>query len=640
MIAALLLAALALLPSDRMALADRLYDRGDYAAARREYAALAGAEGISADDLDYRLGECARALGDVATARAAYGRLLARSPLSAYAPRARLMRALSAPDAAEKARELKVLDADATPRDVRAAALYHLGVLEKDAAILARCVRLEPKGAYAVYAAFRRAALLAASPDEKERRTAVGEYLEIHHGTTGDMAEQALYAAGALCYGDKRYDDAARLFRRFLKVYPSAKEASRARLYAAWSEYLRGRYAEAYQLCEAVQADDAAYLRAACAAALGDRAKARALYASYLEDYPAGRSRAAAELAQARIDFDRAREASDTNALVAAAQAASALSRRPADALRLGWAYEWAGRPDDARAVYAKMPTDAPGSADAAQALYRLALMDVREGAWSPAEMRLAEALATGKLGADEASAHYWRGIAAFRLEHAAEGAALLRKALAKGLPLDEAREARLMLADDDYEAGRTDEAAGAYAQLVREGASARMGAVKALAIGEFLLARGDTEAAQLCAAEVLKRADSPEWRQMALVLRGRAEEKKEDFTSAIAAYRAALAEKARTESAACAALALGRLEARKGEYGQARKTLGEAVALNAGNNARRLAAYLELARVCAASGSVREARGYATVVLALFADKAAAQEAQEILDRLPEEAK
>ena len=72
MIAALLLAALALLPSDRMALADRLYDRGDYAAARREYAALAGAEGISADDLDYRLGECARALGDVATARAAY----------------------------------------------------------------------------------------------------------------------------------------------------------------------------------------------------------------------------------------------------------------------------------------------------------------------------------------------------------------------------------------------------------------------------------------------------------------------------------------------------------------------------------------------------------------------------------------
>lgn len=638
MTGALLLAALALLPADRMALADRLYDRGKYAEAQREYAALVGASGVSADDLDYRLGECARAQGDAAAARAAYDRLLARSPLSDYAPRARLMRALLIPDAGEKVRELRLLDADTVPVAIRAAALYHLGAELKDAELLERCRRLEPKGPYADYAVFRRAAILATSTSPSVRREAVRAYLGLHYATKDGLAQQALYAAGALCYGDRQYDDAARLFRRFLKLYPAVPEAGQVRLYAAWSEYLRGRYAEAVRLCEGLEADDAAYLRAASAAALGDKAQARELYAAYLVKYPAGRSREAAELAQARMDFDAARAAFQTNALIAAAQSAARLSRGATDALRLGWAYEWAGRSPEARGVYAQAVKSFPGTADAAQALYRLALLDIREESWSAAEKRLGEALATDKLGADTASAYYWRGIAAFRLEHAAEGTGFLKKALEKGLSLDEAREARLMCADFDYEAGRTDAAASAYAQLVREGATARMSAVKTRALGELLLARGDTEAALLCAAAILARADTPAWRQMALALKGAAEEKKGDLASALTTYRAALAEKARTESAAEAALALGKLEVRAGDYAAARRTLGEAVALNGQNAARRLAAYLELARASAAAGAVREARGYATVVQTLFDDKAAAKEAQEIVDKLPKE--
>ncbi|HBJ59086.1 MAG TPA: hypothetical protein DDY72_01145, partial [Verrucomicrobia bacterium] len=271
------------------------------------------------------------------------------------------------------------------------------------------------------------------------------------------------------------------------------------------------------------------------------------------------------------MDFDAARAAFQTNALIAAAQSAARLSRGATDALRLGWAYEWAGRSPEAHGVYAQAVKSFPGTADAAQALYRLALLDIREEAWSAAEKRLGEALATDKLGADTASAYYWRGIAAFRLEHAAEGTGFLKKALEKGLSLDEAREARLMCADFDYEAGRTDAAASAYAQLVREGATARMSAVKTRALGELLLARGDTEAALLCAAAILARADTPAWRQMALALKGAAEEKKGDLASALTTYRAALAEKARTESAAEAALALGKLEVRAGDYAAAR---------------------------------------------------------------------
>ena len=100
-------AALAVLPSDRMSMADRLFDRGQYADAKAEYVAVKGAEGIAADELLYRLAECERALGDKAAARKLYGELLEKHPLSRHASRARLMRARAGSEADQKA-ELKV----------------------------------------------------------------------------------------------------------------------------------------------------------------------------------------------------------------------------------------------------------------------------------------------------------------------------------------------------------------------------------------------------------------------------------------------------------------------------------------------------------------------------------------------------
>ena len=44
---ALLLAALAVLPADRLVMADRLFNRGDYAAADVEYRALVGEASIA-----------------------------------------------------------------------------------------------------------------------------------------------------------------------------------------------------------------------------------------------------------------------------------------------------------------------------------------------------------------------------------------------------------------------------------------------------------------------------------------------------------------------------------------------------------------------------------------------------------------
>ena len=94
-LSAFLLAAIAVIPADRLAMADRLFNRGEYAAARVEYAALSGEKSIPADEVIYRLAECDRALGKSAEARRGYGELLEKFPTSPRADRSRLMRALN-----------------------------------------------------------------------------------------------------------------------------------------------------------------------------------------------------------------------------------------------------------------------------------------------------------------------------------------------------------------------------------------------------------------------------------------------------------------------------------------------------------------------------------------------------------------
>ena len=118
--------------------------------------------------------------------------------------------------------------------------------------------------------------------------------------------------------------------------------------------------------------------------------------------------------------------------------------------------------------------------------------------------------------------------------------------------------------------------------------------------------------------------------------MQGRCDEARGAYSAAIDAYRQALAEPAQTESAASAALALGRLESRAGEHAAAKATLEKAVTLNAAHPAARGAAYLALAENARAAGDDKAARGYATVVTTLFADPALVAAAEKILKSLP----
>lgn len=630
---ALLLAAATVLPADRLALADRLFNRGDYAAAKAEYAALAGEPSVAKDELVYRNAECDRALGNTGAARAGYADIIRKYPLSKHVDRARFMYAMGSLGE-ERRRGLEALDSDRVEKEMRSAALYHLGVDTSDPAVLEKCVKLDPKGKYASYARLRQATLLSASKDAADRRKGVEILLEIAFNGKDEMADEALYLAAVQSYREKKYGEAGSLFNRYLKIHPKGRHVDDVRTMSVWSDYLAGRYADAALGCGEGKTDDLAYVRAACAYATGDRKRALQLFKQYLSDYPTGKYRADAELPIARMEFDDAEKGGDSAMVIESAKRGYTLSKLASDQLRLAWAYEKAGKPEDAVTEYYAIARRCPGTEEAAEALYRKALIDVREERWAAADMSLEEALASGKTGKRKAMALYWRGVAAMRLGHEAESVALLREAQATGLGLDESREARLLIAGFDLKSGHEQEAKDAYRQLVRDGACARMSASQILSVGKLL----GGEDAKTCARALIK-LESPEWRQSGYALLGEAEEAASASTAALEAYRKCLAEKANVDGVAKVALRLGVLEFRAGNHSAADVTLKRAVSLNRDNMEARAEAYVTLAKNCEAQGDVETACAYATTVTALFEDSAFAHEAKRILAAHPEAA-
>jgi len=638
LLASLLLSTSALaidvLPADRLVMADRLFNRGNFAAAAAEYKALSGEKSIAVDQLLYRQAECERALGRAAEANLLYERLALKFPDSEFAARARLMVALSK-TGAERKTALAALDTDRVDSKTRAAALYHYGAENGDVAALERSVKLDPKGTYAQYAKLRRGVILSESKDVSVRRSGVGVLLDLAFGG-GQLADEALYLAATISYREGKYGEAGSLFRRYRKLFPAGSHIASSQTMSIWCDFMEGRYADAVAACGEAKTDDTAYVKAAATRMVSGDAAAIGLFRAYLDGYPQGRYRKEAELELARIEFALASKGNDNAKIVEAAKRAASKGEQSADVLRLGWALERAGRTDDAEKAYTTVAKMSPGSDESARALYARAMLAARGGEWAKTELGLAEAIASKKLDKEKLPlAWYWRGIAALRLGHETEGCGFLKTALEGGLGIDEAREARLMLADADFRAGRLDVAKTAYEKLVREGAAERMSAAHLHAVAGLLTG----EEAETCAKALVK-SDSPEWRQCGWVRLGELEALKGAFTAAIASYRKALAEKARTTEAAKASLALGKLETRAGDYKAAEATLSEAVKLNAKDAKMRAQAYLALAENSKAAGDVKSARGYATVVDSLFDDPEIKTAAGKILSSLPEQEK
>ena len=627
--AAAFAAALAVAPSDRLAMADRLFNRGEYAAAREEYLALKGEASVDAAELGYRLTATARALKDYASTRKAADAFLAAYPAHRLADSVRLMKAMSGTDA-EKKSELPLLDRDDVAPSVRAEAIVRLAQLTGDAELFARARRIDPKGRFSSYARLMHAVRLHEGGGAKERRESVQELMELVYGGDAQYARDALYLAASYSYEEARYGECATLLKRYAQKYPGDAREGEVRRMLALSDLMDGKYASAIAFCTDDADETLVYVKATANDRLGRRSEAVAFAGRYLDAFPQGKNRTAMELLLARAEFDEAARTNGVALAVAAGKRVVALSqgKNAADRLRLAWAYEKSGEVDRADAEYAAVARDFPKSESAADALYRRAMSQLRREKWAAAELSLAESLSSGRLAADRASlAWYWRGISSVRSGHSAEGVRFLKKALEGGLPLDESREARLLIADDDFNAGRRDAAVKAYGELVRQGALERMSAAKTLAVGKML----SGEDAKACAMALAKN-ESAEWRQAGWALMGDVAEAEGNYVAAGDAYAKSLAEKCSTEAAAVASVKLGGYLLRDGRPREAEAAYKRAVELNASNDEARAAAYLGLAKAAAARADEEAARGYATVVTTLFERTSSAAEAREML--------
>lgn len=624
---AILAAALSVSATDRMAMADRLFNRGDYAAAKTEYLAIEDAPGVDRAAILYRLVAAGKSLNESAFVREKAAKFLKEYPGHEKENQVRFLRALVGTDT-EKIAELRDLDRDGVPNDIRAGALCILGTMLNDDSLFERSIKLDPSGSYTAYAKSSRASKLMKSKSPLERRQAVSLFMDLVYGKDPKLAKESLYAATYLSYSDGRYREADSLAKRFLKAYPKDSRVKAVRSILAMSEYRLGRYVAALDFCTDDTDEWQLLVKASAHERLGHRAESRAAAEKALAAFPNGECRTMLEMIVSRLDFADAADAKDPEKILNAARRASELSKTAADRIRLAWALENAGNQQEAEEEYGLIARDFPDSETAADALYRRAMSLLRREQWSLADIALDEALASGKLAKDrESAAAYWRGIAASRLGHTQEAVEMLKRALSGSISLDERREARLIIADNDFNEGRHDEAVAAYAELVREGALVRMSAAKILAVGNVL---GGDEA-RACARALIAN-DSPEWRQAGYALLGDIEWKAENLTAAAYAYQKCLDEPCITDPVQHVSLAYGQYLVREGNAADAEKVLKKAVEFNSKDPEMRAAAYLGLARAAQLKGDDESAKGYATVLTTLFESTKAAEEAKEIL--------
>ena len=583
-------AALALAPADRLQMADKMFAKGLYADAAAEYAALKGERSVSADDVMFRIAECDRLIGREKHALEAYDALVVRD----------------------------------IPASMRAVAFYRLACARNDALLFLKCEQADPSGKYASFARLKRALVLAKSGKPQERREATGIFLELSMSDEKSVAEEALYAAATLAYGDKRWNESAILFGRLMKNRPGSKRAKDALVPYAWSAFLAGRYTECMSACGDSTADDLFYLRASSLIALDRKEQGIAELAKYLEAHPAGRYRAAAETPVHRARFDAAVKKGDIAVAVQAAKLASASSGSAADALRLAWAHEKSGATNEACAEYRRIASKWPNDLAAGESLFALALADLRAEKWNAGDLAFDELLKRFPEFSRKNEALYWRGVAAMRLGHETEGEKRLAEALKLGLSLDQTREANLLVADCQARSGRTGEAAKRYATLLKSGAADRMAAANLASVIKLLSASSEWEAVLAGARALTTRSQDPAFLQIAGAREGEALEGLARSDEALEAYRRALSVKADTAEGAAAALALGNLEFRKGQLDAAEKTLSDAIARNSGPEGlkARAKAYRILADLCRTKGDSLKAKGYETVLKELFGEE------------------
>ena len=269
-----------------------------------------------------------------------------------------------------------------------------------------------------------------------------------------------------------------------------------------------------------------------------------------------------------------------------------------------------------------------PDSPYASDALYARAMAVLRRPEKTVQDYRAAEQLLGERLRRFPKAARrmenlYWWGVAAHGSGDEPEAEKHLRAALAEKPSAVYEREIKLELASVLKKRGKALEAAGILVSLLDTKAVGRITPELLEWTARTMMDARKWNEARI-AAEVLERRQvDPAWTQTAATLVGRAHEMLDEKDAAKEAYARALATGSETESAAQAALALGRLESMSGQFDEAREHLESAVTRAQAQEqlSLRIQAYAALAANEEERGAMDKALGYYMLVGSLFDD-------------------
>lgn len=656
------------LPADRFALANQLVKRGLYAEAEAEYEALKTSNAIAPDELLFRRAELRRLTKHDDEARTLYAELMQSHPKSRYYDFATLDFALLS-TGTSRTQTLIKLDRNDTEPQVRATTLYYLGdEAEKrgdlsQAADYFRRAAAVNDSAMAKHAKLRSASLLAQSNKPIERRMALATYLDLATSNDATLAEDSLFFAGMMSYRDKHYKEAATLYRRLISRWPNGKRSKDALTFAAWACYLDNKPNEALELVrQAGNTEDALYLTACCLKKLEQREEAIAAYTTFLKAFPQSqhaqtawydRLTLRATSRQWNDVLNDVKVAGDLPDKMAASawlygcEAAISLTNFPnalsfarriialrdeggthaqhqSRALYLSGVIESRmNQPREACADWTQLLAKYPDAVEARDALLMRAMEEIKLKEFRAANRSLQDFARHWPNEAGTPNTLYWRGLAARGADDAPEAEKLFLMALTKNPSADFSREIKLELAFLLQKRGDAQGSTKYFSEILSTKAVDRLPPAQLAWIAETMLA--NTNATALTVAQLLtKRNVDDTWNQIAATLTGRAHELKHERDAAKSAYTRALDNyNARTDAAAQAALALGKLELADGNFEAATKRLSDAVErAHTKELAKiRVEAYVALAQTEEARNNSAGALGYWMMVGTLYDD-------------------
>ncbi len=387
--------------TDRMLFADGLYSRQMYDLALKEYAALLKSfpAGASNDAATFRLAECLRLKGDVASAARFYSHVVVNFRASPFRLRAAYRRARLYADDGEPESAIahyRVILQENPPADLASAAQYYLGegllakgdVTDADAAFAEIGLRYDTSG-FSAFALMKRAGIrrdrwmTLKEEGDPSAAAVIAQALAFYEQSlvkpgAEQVAAEALFQSAGIYFSQRDFQKSAALYRQLLTQYPDDKRSAQALLQAAWSAVNAGLYAEALTAAaqgladpdRAAMHDEWLYLKANSERQLLQYERSMQTYRELLERFPASRF-------SDPVRYEMAVSHYKAGAYDLAVSEAERIRLTPALRADVCWllaeSYAALNRSAEATQYYRMVVRENPGADRARDAMYRLA---------------------------------------------------------------------------------------------------------------------------------------------------------------------------------------------------------------------------------------------------------------------------